>query len=758
MDSPNMKDESDSQQLESRLHEAIVEYIDQVDAGSTPNIDEFLGRYPEIRAELERFIYSRGQMERMAGSARISNSSSELSRRSSESNKAVMPASPFVLPKPTSEGLGQLGEYRLIREIGRGGMGVVYEAEQLSLRRMVALKILPFASAIDSRRLQRFKNEALAAASLLHDNIVPVYGVGSDLGVHFYAMQLIQGQSLATLIGQLGRSSIPGYSRHGDSTHELNAAGDTLPTDSRYDSENDRSVREYTSKVVQERADGRLKHFKWIASIGRLTASALEHAHQSGVIHRDIKPANLLLDTTGKLWVTDFGLAQIGLDTGLTVTGEPLGTLRYSSPEQARILPGIVDHRTDIYSLGATLYELLTLHPLFDGSDRNLLMRQVGVDNPIPLRTHCPAIPEELETIVLKAVAKEPSERYQTAFEMAEDLRRFEEDRPILARRPAMLERLRKIIRRHSVVVAATMVVFVLLAVASLSSTLLIRAAYTRERARAEEALEHFKIARRSVDELFRVSEEELADRPGTERLRNRLLKSVLAYYIEFNDRASSDPSTQLYLQEAKKRVEQIISDLAVQRAANDLRLLAQPSVLEDLVVTTEQTKSIAKLNLKMRDQTIKVLASLGKSTVSERSKSIVSQARSNEAELRGILSSQQLQRLHQIALQENPGDVFKEPEFAATFQFSSLQREQLRMIEERDLLEKIQVFLPKALVDRELQVSTDRRPVSKRLVDVLTKKQFEIWLEMTGKPFDVERLVPDNMLPQPQDPESTPE
>jgi tetratricopeptide (TPR) repeat protein len=191
-----------------------------------------------------------------------------------------------------------------------------------------------------------------------------------------------------------------------------------------------------------------------VAELGRQAAEALEHAHQLGVIHRDIKPGNLLVDSRGNLWITDFGLAHCQSQASLTMTGDLVGTLRYMSPEQALARRVVVDHRTDVYSLGATLYELLTLELAFSGTDRQELLRQIAFEEPRPLRKISKAIPAELETIVLKAMEKNPAERYGTAQELADDLERWLKDEPIRARRPTMVTRVRKWSRRHKPVVA----------------------------------------------------------------------------------------------------------------------------------------------------------------------------------------------------------------------------------------------------------------------------------------------------------------
>jgi eukaryotic-like serine/threonine-protein kinase len=352
---------------------------------------------------------------------------------------------------------GQLGDFRLLREVGRGGMGIVYEAEQISLGRLVALKVLSFAAALDARRQQRFVNEAQAAAHLCHPHIVPVYAVGCERGVHYYAMQLIDGRTVAGLIESAGCPP---------------AAG-AAPTPPR-------------GALTTEASTTALVSFRGVAELGVQAAEALDYAHEQGVVHRDVKPGNLLVDTHGHLWVTDFGLARFQADAGLTLTGDLVGTLRYMSPEQAQGRNAAVDARTDVYALGAVLYELLTLRPAFDSHDRQALLRQIAEEEPAAPRGHNRAVPVELETIVLKALAKEPSGRYATAGELADDLRRFLEHRPIRARRPTLAERSGKWMRRHRPVVTAA-ALFLVLAVLGLAAGLVLLAREQAETARARD-------------------------------------------------------------------------------------------------------------------------------------------------------------------------------------------------------------------------------------------------------------------------------
>jgi tetratricopeptide (TPR) repeat protein len=354
-----------------------------------------------------------------------------------------------------AEELGQLGDFRLLREIGKGGMGVVYEAEQVSLRRRVALKVLPFAGMLDQRQLLRFQNEARAAACLHHAHIVPVYFVGCERGVHFYAMQLVHGSNLADLIrdlrqqdGHEPKAQTPAASGNEEGNATTAYASPMTPA----------SPAAETAPVAILSTVGpsrRREFYRTVARLGIEAAEALDHAHQTGVVHRDVKPANLLLDGSGHLWVTDFGLAQFTSDVHLTVSGDLVGTVRYMSPEQALAQRVVIDHRTDVYSLGATLYELLTLRPAFGGNNREELLRQIAFEEPVAPRRLARQVPVELETVVLKAMAKNPAERYATARALADDLGRFLRDEPIQARRPSLTQRARKWARRHRAGVTA---------------------------------------------------------------------------------------------------------------------------------------------------------------------------------------------------------------------------------------------------------------------------------------------------------------
>jgi serine/threonine protein kinase len=723
-------DLTDSIDHEERRNRALLSLVEGLEAGREPDRDKFLAEHPDLAPDIEAFLAGHEEVVRLTAPLRAARTSD--ASASSDAAASIDMARHGRDHDHHLAPLVELGEFRLLREVGRGGMGVVYEAEQISLSRKVALKVLPFAAAIDPRRLQRFKAEALTAAHVQHERIVPVHAVGCERGVHFYTMQFIDGQSLAALIeelrvaaqkeqgGSIGTEPTLGY------RESLFAAGSTSAA----------------LMISRERSADRRRYFERTAGLVQQAAMALEHAHQAGIVHRDVKPGNLLLDLRGQLWITDFGLAQVTGDSGLTMTGEMLGTLRYASPEQVLARRGIVDHRSDVYSLGATLYELLTLRPPFDGRDRNTLIRQIADDEPPAPRSVEPSIPVKLETITLKALRKEPADRYATAQEMADDLERFLQGRPIVARPPTAAERLRTWSRQHPVVVGSAAVALLLLTAASLVSTVLIQreqrktlaeqrnaeAAYLREQKRANEAETRFRLARRAVDELIRASEEELAHRPGMEGLRKRLLASALAYYREFVVERRSEPDSQAELLDTTRRVETILADLALLRGAGELYLLAQPSAHDDLRLDQEQRRKVADLSTRAGKRWMDAFGDPAHvHTTAERVRIVLDQVRANEAEMDAILTSSQRRRLRQIALQAEGPAAFREPEVVDALKLTGDQREQIRGIEETALFRQIRENRSGKSAG-----ATGTFPMHKILA-VLTPEQTERWRELTG-------------------------
>ncbi len=496
--------------VESELATILESYLAALEQGDVPDREAFLAAHPRHAMALERYLPWIEMLHDV---------------------KPRSPRAPLGASMPS-----RLGDFELVGEIGRGGMGIVYQAEQCSLKRRVALKVLPFASMLDERQLARFKNEAVAAAQLHHPNIVPIYGVGHEQGLHFYVMQLIDGQTLEQwLHAWRGEQEDSSADRAGAASIDY------------------------------------CKLARWIA----VAASALDHAHHQGIVHRDIKPSNLMLDSDGKLWITDFGLARTPREASITATGELPGTLRYMSPEQLRSKPGIVDHRTDIYSLGLTLFELAVGRPAFDATTQQELMRQIDGDQvPSPRRLDA-RVPRDLESIILKATSKEPPERYGSAREMADDLLAFVEGRPTVARPATLRERGEKWVRRHVRLVASAATLLAAVLVCAVASALVVWRAQG-ETSRALElasqnyqlAEEHLRDARAAVDDLFTGVAAQLSDVPGAEPVRRRLLEQALSYYQKFIARAGQNTSVRAETGAAYYRCGQIGEQLGDDQAA----------------------------------------------------------------------------------------------------------------------------------------------------------------------------------------------
>jgi serine/threonine protein kinase/WD40 repeat protein len=357
-------------------------------------------------------------------------------------------------PAPAAPPSGRLGDYQILREVGRGGMGVVYEAVQISLGRRVALKLLLHCPLRDDSWVERFRREARAAGRLHHTNIVPVYGTGEEGGQYYFAMQFIPGAGLDAVIRRLRRLAPAPPSGPADSPPpsggrtSLDASVQALLGGGpRPPAATDSSVVPALPGAAPP--SGSRAYWAGVARVGVQAAEALGYAHAQGVVHRDVKPSNLLLGADGVVWVTDFGLAKGAADPDdLTHTGDLVGTLRYAPPER---FEGRCDARGDVYGLGLTLYELLTLRPAFDQADRTRLLDQVMRAAPPRPRRLAPSLPRDLETIVLKAISRDPAQRYQTARDLADELARFLDDRPIRARRATWPERLWRWARRDPV-------------------------------------------------------------------------------------------------------------------------------------------------------------------------------------------------------------------------------------------------------------------------------------------------------------------
>jgi serine/threonine protein kinase/Flp pilus assembly protein TadD len=594
-------------------------FIARFRAGERPSIDEYVAKYPELADDIRSLLPALVELE----------------LNHSPDGTATGPVQSQI-GESSGSAPKILGDYLILREIGRGGMGVVYEAVQQSLGRHVALKVLPQQSLAGSSHLERFQLEARAAARLHHTNIVPVFGVGSQEGVHYYAMQFIQGQGLDEVFEELRRLKGNPPANTGPAKSQTAAARSLSYATTRglltgrFDSSKADALAD--AQIVTTAADGlattqadqtapapfssrsgvsgrsgisahvelsgtqaETQYYRSVARVGMQVAEGLAHAHSQGILHRDIKPSNLLLDAKGTVWITDFGLAKAEGTDALTHTGDIVGTLRYMAPER---FDGWSDPRSDVYSMGVTLYELATLQYLFQEPNRAKLVESVMHVAPASPRKLDKKVPRDLETIILKAIAKEPAERYATAEQMAEDLRRFLADKPVLARRASPTEQAWRWCRRNpalattsALAIAGLMAAVVVLAIsnarigrtnqalavalsekdlaleATRKSEILAKANASEalgQRARAEAGEAQ---ARAAVDEfLSRVTEDQLLKAPGSQALRRELLQSALRFYDEFLKQHRDDPGLISALASVYLRVGNIHADLGEAR------------------------------------------------------------------------------------------------------------------------------------------------------------------------------------------------
>lgn len=460
------------------IDEIVDSFSERLERGEKPSIESYKIRYPELAEEIEAVLPALVMLE-------------DIDSRPRAPRLAVDDSIPSCL-----------GEYQIIGEVGRGGMGIVFEAQHTTMRRRVALKVLPKSSNEKPSHLSRFLTEARSAGKLHHTNIVPVFDIGEDQGLHYYAMQFINGHNLDGVISDIRRlkdssktAASPNDSKtakpagsqlaatlartlvHGEDPgnsveigNDISFESSSIPTGSENETcslkVKDETDPEIQSQIVDEALHGnssstinsQVNYHKRVASIGVQIARALEHAHSHGVLHRDIKPANLILDTEGTVWVTDFGLAKLEAAT-ITQTGDIVGTLRYMAPERFR---GLGDARSDIYSLGLTLYELAVLQCAVEGDQAKILSSASTRTFTAPSKID-PSIPADLEIIILKSLEIEPERRYHSAQEMAEDLNLFLADRPIRARRVSLFERGLMVCKRNPLAATLTSCIAVLL-------------------------------------------------------------------------------------------------------------------------------------------------------------------------------------------------------------------------------------------------------------------------------------------------------
>ena len=401
----------------ARVDEIVTAAVAEAREGQPIDVDAVAAAHPDLSGDLRRAFRGVHKLERA------------VQFREDEAERAIVP--------------GSIGPYQVLRELGRGGMGIVYEAEDASLGRTVAIKLLPRSFSRNHGLVERFQREARAAARLEHSNVVPVFRVEEAEGQHFIVMKLVDGHGLDALLGFYadGTTSFERGASPSDSDSHLSVrriaeelavkrlGAFESSSDAALDAETDLPLPDVTPTL------GRL-YYRNVARVGLSCASALGYAHGRGVLHRDIKPGNILVDKRGHVWITDFGLAKLDEADDLTREGDFIGTLRYTSPEQFQ---GHAEARSDVYGLGLVLYELLTQRRALQSDSRAELVNEVLYQVPTSPDLVRPGVPQDLARIVMKAIAKLPEQRYRTAEAMAEDLRAFLEGKPIAARLPSAM-------------------------------------------------------------------------------------------------------------------------------------------------------------------------------------------------------------------------------------------------------------------------------------------------------------------------------
>lgn len=563
-----------SPEVEEHIANLLDGYLERIERGERIDPAELQAEYPDWAPILLEYIEGLQLLQHGAAGLRDSDSShpglrlkfplndTSTDSRAANSTDNAQP-DPGGSHDADSLAVRCLGDYELIRPVARGGMGIVYEARQKSLNRRVALKVLPFAATLDRKQIVRFEHEARSAGQLHHDHIVPVYEVGSDRGIYFYAMQFIDGVTVRQLIDflrdttwppaaaarpaevSLTRSGAPTDLPQSELTQPELMQAELMQADQTVSSAGDSDEREHAellgawAVLFRQRSS---EYVRQCVAVGLQVAQALQAAHECGIVHRDIKPSNLLLSQHGKAWVTDFGLAVGQTPAHLTKSGELIGTLQYMSPEQTRGSARLVDGRTDVYSLGVTLYELLSLKAPFEEGSQPVVMHRIETGSCCRLRSIAPWVPRELEYVVLKAMAVNPEDRYGSAEELADDLQRFLAGQSPWARPFPFWHRVRRWCERNRWLVAAG--VAGLAAHSLISTSLMLWGA--RQNQLQHQALRqsaaNLEEARSAIENFGLRAAVLLGNTPATHQVRQAILSDVLAYHRRLLAQSTDSP------------------------------------------------------------------------------------------------------------------------------------------------------------------------------------------------------------------------
>ena len=759
-----------------RILDLAKEYQTEWETHGRPARDRYLTRYPELAEVLVEYLDGIDMLHRGAKAL------TEVGRPSARFDPGLAQGD-------------RLGEFEIVREVGRGGMGVVYEALQTSLNRRVAVKVLPTTFAADRTRLQRFIVEAQAAAAVVHPHIVPVYAIGEDHGIPYYAMRLVDGSPLNILAHRVATQTafqdqdetdldVPTSAKQHKSERsksearqaERSQASGSLTNRKPQSSTSEPQLlvdEPMTEQLLDLSQNNRLAYHRAIACLGSQIARALDHAHQCGVVHRDVKPANLLLDHDGHIWVTDFGLAQFVEGPSVTRTGSAIGTLRYMSPEQAAGDRRRLDHRTDIYSLAVTLYELHTGRPAFPAQSPPALLQQIANDDPPKPRAVDASIPRDLETVLLKAMQKDPTERYATAAEFADDIDRFLEEKPIAARRPGVWGRLMKWTSRHPGMLAATLASLLVVIAASGVAVALVSAeqretklayqnadqAYQEtkraykaadelaksERERADEVERRFHRAKQLGDLIFQISEDEIGSASPFQGPRRRLLLAALEIYRELIA-AGHDATVRAELDKLRSRVETLLTELDLKREAEGSFLLFHSDVKTELAISAEQSKKIDKF-------AVRPSSGSGGGGFPGKGHGFgwgrpgmnptPSLSQKDKNELIQSLTGSQRQRLRQIYVQFRGPSAFTELDVIEALDLTPAQRQHIKLLQNEGMngfgFSALSYLGKIGGMPQKLPGGLDPGvKVMDKIMEYLTPAQRETWHTLTGAPFHI--------------------
>lgn len=529
-----------SGRIESDEVEIVELFLEELRAGASVDVEGFCRRYSNSSDELRSLLAAAAWMEGNRPFVR---------NGSADENCSESVATPL-----------RLGEFQIVREIGRGAMGIVYEAIQSPLERRVALKILAPRDRPAPILIERFRREAQIASQLHHTHIVPVHGAGESDGHLFYAMQFIDGQSLLDW-----RRS--GHSRQ-DTARPIGAPTepDAAPWDGISNREPYPDSMVTTGPKAQPPDDPGIREIvpvHEIARIGMEIAQALQHAHTQRILHRDIKPSNILIDQQGRSWITDFGLAKPTESPDLTGSGDLVGTLRYMAPERFH---GRCDARSDIYGLGATLYEALLGRPVIAGNDAARIIAELSQGREVQISANETSIPRDLRTIVNKAIRAAPEDRYESAGALADDLACFLEDRPITARHVSVPRRMILWSRRNPwlAAVSTSLVAVVVLGVLGLA-LLWQRAESLRDQAESnlQESQTNLRLAITAVDQFCdKVSADSRLLEHDLRPLRQQLLKTAVDFHQQLLDRRRQSRGSRIDLARAYARLGRLSSEI----------------------------------------------------------------------------------------------------------------------------------------------------------------------------------------------------